>query len=83
MESCPTQAVLPLVGLAADKVIRDRYKWLTTNVLRLYPIWCPGMVSQGNKPFMVKRNGTEKKDSVCDYGHSMAARVKMEPWRRY
>ncbi|MGM0487646.1 MAG: hypothetical protein ACQESR_12920 [Planctomycetota bacterium] len=25
MESCPTQAVLPLVGLAADKVIRDRY----------------------------------------------------------
>ncbi|MGM0488297.1 MAG: hypothetical protein ACQESR_16230 [Planctomycetota bacterium] len=25
MESCPTQAVLPLVGLAADNVIRDRY----------------------------------------------------------
>ncbi|MGM0490450.1 MAG: hypothetical protein ACQESR_27310 [Planctomycetota bacterium] len=25
MESCPTQAVLPLVGLAADQVIRDRY----------------------------------------------------------
>ncbi|MFO7908153.1 MAG: hypothetical protein ACQESR_29715 [Planctomycetota bacterium] len=25
MESCPTQAVLPLVGLAADKVIRDRH----------------------------------------------------------
>ncbi|MFO7904650.1 MAG: hypothetical protein R6U98_18445 [Pirellulaceae bacterium] len=25
MERCPTQAVLPLVGLAADKVIRDRY----------------------------------------------------------
>ncbi|MFO7907320.1 MAG: hypothetical protein R6U98_32025, partial [Pirellulaceae bacterium] len=25
MESDPTQAVLPLVGLAADKVIRDRY----------------------------------------------------------
>ncbi|MFO7903835.1 MAG: hypothetical protein R6U98_14320 [Pirellulaceae bacterium] len=24
MESCPTQAVLPLVGLAADSVIRDR-----------------------------------------------------------
>ncbi|MFO7903283.1 MAG: hypothetical protein R6U98_11510 [Pirellulaceae bacterium] len=24
MESCPTQAVLPLVGLAAEKVIRDR-----------------------------------------------------------
>ncbi|MFO7904848.1 MAG: hypothetical protein ACQESR_16000 [Planctomycetota bacterium] len=26
MESCSTQAVLPLVGLAAEKVIRDRYK---------------------------------------------------------
>ncbi|MFO7903691.1 MAG: hypothetical protein ACQESR_17025 [Planctomycetota bacterium] len=26
MESCSTQAVLPLVGLAADKVIRDRYR---------------------------------------------------------
>ncbi|MFO7907951.1 MAG: hypothetical protein ACQESR_29365 [Planctomycetota bacterium] len=25
VESCPTEAVLPLVGLAADKVIRDRY----------------------------------------------------------
>ncbi|MFO7902879.1 MAG: hypothetical protein R6U98_09475 [Pirellulaceae bacterium] len=24
VESCPTQAVLPLVGLAADNVIRDR-----------------------------------------------------------
>ncbi|MFO7904118.1 MAG: hypothetical protein ACQESR_23570 [Planctomycetota bacterium] len=24
LESCPTQAVLPLVGLAAEKVIRDR-----------------------------------------------------------
>ncbi|MFO7903548.1 MAG: hypothetical protein ACQESR_04740 [Planctomycetota bacterium] len=28
MEGCPTQAVLPLVGLAADNVIRDRYtRW--------------------------------------------------------
>ncbi|MFO7901667.1 MAG: hypothetical protein ACQESR_04195 [Planctomycetota bacterium] len=25
MESCPTQAVLPLVGLAAENVIRDRH----------------------------------------------------------
>ncbi|MFO7903249.1 MAG: hypothetical protein ACQESR_16945 [Planctomycetota bacterium] len=25
MGRCPTQAVLPLVGLAAEKVIRDRY----------------------------------------------------------
>ncbi|MGM0487195.1 MAG: hypothetical protein ACQESR_10585 [Planctomycetota bacterium] len=27
VESCPTQAVLPLVGLAAEKVIRDRYSF--------------------------------------------------------
>ncbi|MFO7907704.1 MAG: hypothetical protein ACQESR_19770 [Planctomycetota bacterium] len=27
IKNCPTQAVLPLVGLAADKVIRDRYGW--------------------------------------------------------
>ncbi|MFO7906638.1 MAG: hypothetical protein ACQESR_02665 [Planctomycetota bacterium] len=27
MESCPTQAVRPVVGLAAEKVIRDRYNW--------------------------------------------------------
>ncbi|MGM0489745.1 MAG: hypothetical protein ACQESR_23675 [Planctomycetota bacterium] len=26
MASGPTQAALPLVGLAAEKVIRDRYK---------------------------------------------------------
>ncbi|MFO7905962.1 MAG: hypothetical protein ACQESR_22415 [Planctomycetota bacterium] len=25
LESCSTQAALPLVGLAADKLIRDRY----------------------------------------------------------
>ncbi|MFO7906987.1 MAG: hypothetical protein R6U98_30300 [Pirellulaceae bacterium] len=34
MERCPTQAVLPLVGLAAHKLIRDPYNadvevWLT------------------------------------------------------
>ncbi|MFO7906090.1 MAG: hypothetical protein ACQESR_04110 [Planctomycetota bacterium] len=27
MESRSTQAVLPLVGRAADKIIRDRYTW--------------------------------------------------------
>ncbi|MFW6168938.1 MAG: hypothetical protein ACODAD_00510 [Planctomycetota bacterium] len=26
MQSCPGQAVRPLVGLAADKIIRERYK---------------------------------------------------------
>ncbi|MFO7902115.1 MAG: hypothetical protein R6U98_05605 [Pirellulaceae bacterium] len=29
MGRCPTQAVLPLVGLAAEKVIRDRYIYRT------------------------------------------------------
>ncbi|MGM0485608.1 MAG: hypothetical protein ACQESR_02475 [Planctomycetota bacterium] len=32
MERCPRQAVLPLVGLAADKVIRDRYNALLDSV---------------------------------------------------
>ncbi|MGM0489174.1 MAG: hypothetical protein ACQESR_20740 [Planctomycetota bacterium] len=31
MERCPTQAVLPLVGLAAEKVIRDRYSGFNTS----------------------------------------------------
>ncbi|MFO7904325.1 MAG: hypothetical protein R6U98_16800, partial [Pirellulaceae bacterium] len=35
MESCPTQAVLPLVGLAADKLIRDRYSALSKLVFRV------------------------------------------------
>ncbi|MFO7907202.1 MAG: hypothetical protein ACQESR_10745 [Planctomycetota bacterium] len=34
MESCPTQAVLPLVGLAAKKVIRDRYNLRETVTVR-------------------------------------------------
>ncbi|MFO7905943.1 MAG: hypothetical protein ACQESR_05605 [Planctomycetota bacterium] len=33
MESCPTQAVLPLVGLATEKVIGDRYSTCYRNVL--------------------------------------------------
>ncbi|MFO7902963.1 MAG: hypothetical protein ACQESR_08215 [Planctomycetota bacterium] len=38
MESGPTQAVLPLVGLAAEKVIRDRYTLagLETRPIGLY-----------------------------------------------
>ncbi|MGM0489046.1 MAG: hypothetical protein ACQESR_20085 [Planctomycetota bacterium] len=32
MESCPTQAVLPLVGLAAEKIIRDRCSMETGDV---------------------------------------------------
>ncbi|MFO7901076.1 MAG: hypothetical protein ACQESR_03250 [Planctomycetota bacterium] len=33
MESCPAQAVLPLVGLAADTITRDGYSyWYTTTI---------------------------------------------------
>ncbi|MFO7906846.1 MAG: hypothetical protein ACQESR_11760 [Planctomycetota bacterium] len=39
MERCPTQAVLPLVGLAAEKVIRDRYKSDETASIR-HVAWC-------------------------------------------
>ncbi|MGM0490590.1 MAG: hypothetical protein ACQESR_28015 [Planctomycetota bacterium] len=35
MESCPTQAVLPLVGLAAKKVIRDRYIFQAVGFFRM------------------------------------------------
>ncbi|MFO7902974.1 MAG: hypothetical protein R6U98_09955 [Pirellulaceae bacterium] len=36
MESCPTQAVLPLVGLAAEKLIRDQYKRPRENRERVF-----------------------------------------------
>ncbi|MGM0488426.1 MAG: hypothetical protein ACQESR_16910 [Planctomycetota bacterium] len=42
MESCPTQAVLPLVGLAAEKVIRERYKKAYTPVLEGSSCHLPG-----------------------------------------
>ncbi|MFO7906773.1 MAG: hypothetical protein ACQESR_24990 [Planctomycetota bacterium] len=36
MARCPTQAVLPLVGLAAENVIRDRYTgWRCSSAARL------------------------------------------------
>ncbi|MFO7901673.1 MAG: hypothetical protein R6U98_03345 [Pirellulaceae bacterium] len=35
MQSCPTQAVLPLVGLAAEKVIRDRYIFQAVGFFRM------------------------------------------------
>ncbi|MFO7902199.1 MAG: hypothetical protein ACQESR_00335 [Planctomycetota bacterium] len=35
MESRPTQAVLPLVGLAAEEVIRDRHKRMYHEVASL------------------------------------------------
>ncbi|MFO7907071.1 MAG: hypothetical protein ACQESR_11650 [Planctomycetota bacterium] len=37
MESFLTPAVLPLVGLAADRVIRDRYKSSTRSIRRSSP----------------------------------------------
>ncbi|MFO7904227.1 MAG: hypothetical protein R6U98_16305 [Pirellulaceae bacterium] len=38
MESCPAQAVLPLVGLAADKVVRDSRS--SSACRRLIPTGC-------------------------------------------
>ncbi|MGM0488237.1 MAG: hypothetical protein ACQESR_15920 [Planctomycetota bacterium] len=35
MESCPTQAVLPLVGLAAEQVIRDRHIFQAVGFFRV------------------------------------------------
>ncbi|MGM0488644.1 MAG: hypothetical protein ACQESR_18045 [Planctomycetota bacterium] len=35
MESGPTQAVLPLVGLAAETVIRDRYIFQAVGFFRM------------------------------------------------
>ncbi|MGM0486272.1 MAG: hypothetical protein ACQESR_05865 [Planctomycetota bacterium] len=35
MESCPTQTVLPLVGLAAHTVIRDRYIFQAVGRVRM------------------------------------------------
>ncbi|MFO7905737.1 MAG: hypothetical protein ACQESR_01345 [Planctomycetota bacterium] len=37
MESCSTQAALPLIGLAADQVIRDRYKVVADSLSRTAP----------------------------------------------
>ncbi|MFO7901620.1 MAG: hypothetical protein R6U98_03075 [Pirellulaceae bacterium] len=34
MERCPTQAVLPLVGLAANKIPRDRYNTVDSNATK-------------------------------------------------
>ncbi|MGM0488145.1 MAG: hypothetical protein ACQESR_15445 [Planctomycetota bacterium] len=45
MESCPTQAVLPLVGLAAEKVIRDRYNRRSELTLTLQTVYV-GRVSR-------------------------------------
>ncbi|MGM0487361.1 MAG: hypothetical protein ACQESR_11445 [Planctomycetota bacterium] len=39
MESGPAQAVLPLVGLAARKVIRDRYERTERGAITSAPIW--------------------------------------------
>ncbi|MGM0488997.1 MAG: hypothetical protein ACQESR_19830 [Planctomycetota bacterium] len=42
MERCPTQAVLPLVGLATENVIGDRYRILlqTAEVLQVLLEYC-------------------------------------------
>ncbi|MFO7907494.1 MAG: transposase [Planctomycetota bacterium] len=52
MERCPTQAVLPLVGLAAEKVIRDQYITRETPEGKTRPcghrhVWRPEGVETG------------------------------------
>ncbi|MGM0486858.1 MAG: hypothetical protein ACQESR_08880 [Planctomycetota bacterium] len=47
MESRPTQAVLSLVGLAADKVIRDRYKKARFSVALLYVVHTRALLLDG------------------------------------
>ncbi|MGM0486024.1 MAG: hypothetical protein ACQESR_04590 [Planctomycetota bacterium] len=50
MESCPTQAVLPLVGLAAEKVSRDRYICAVSHARRGdFSIDSRGRFSDGNR----------------------------------
>ncbi|MFO7903011.1 MAG: hypothetical protein R6U98_10140 [Pirellulaceae bacterium] len=44
MESGPTQAVLSLVGLAAENVIRDRYNKAASRFKRAPGTWESGMV---------------------------------------
>ncbi|MFO7905103.1 MAG: hypothetical protein R6U98_20740 [Pirellulaceae bacterium] len=39
-QRCSTQAALPLVGLAADKSIRDRHTFIATNASSPNP-WMP------------------------------------------
>ncbi|MFO7902989.1 MAG: hypothetical protein R6U98_10030, partial [Pirellulaceae bacterium] len=58
MESRPTQAVLPLVGLAAEKVIRDRYNYPPTQWL-----FRPAMVL--NPPNHRHRAGGEGSNGRC------------------
>ncbi|MFO7901150.1 MAG: hypothetical protein ACQESR_05080 [Planctomycetota bacterium] len=52
MERCPTQAVLPLVGLTAEKVIRDRYNhfgWLKCyNNRPVLQSFCPPIFLSSN-----------------------------------
>ncbi|MFO7904860.1 MAG: hypothetical protein R6U98_19510 [Pirellulaceae bacterium] len=53
MESGPTQAVLPLVGLAAEKVIRDQYKQHLRGDIRLKPHIFPIRMRPGVVPIVV------------------------------
>ncbi|MGM0490393.1 MAG: hypothetical protein ACQESR_27020 [Planctomycetota bacterium] len=51
MKSCPTQAVRPLVGLVAEKIIRERYKSLSRFVKRTNaPVGIPRQSKQPKKP---------------------------------
>ncbi|MGM0485174.1 MAG: hypothetical protein ACQESR_00225 [Planctomycetota bacterium] len=53
MERCPTQAVLPLVGLAAETVIRDRY----TSGGRIFP---DGTLPDASRPPVGRTRGRDR-----------------------
>ncbi|MGM0488387.1 MAG: hypothetical protein ACQESR_16715, partial [Planctomycetota bacterium] len=53
VESGPTQAVLPLVGLAAEKVIRDRYMLMSGKVRPKYQ--AASMGPNTGQPFVPER----------------------------
>ncbi|MFO7901598.1 MAG: hypothetical protein ACQESR_17005 [Planctomycetota bacterium] len=53
MERCPTQAVLPLVGLAAEKVIRDRYSIPVADLFTPASVWHVGKEGSQGVAFWV------------------------------
>ncbi|MFO7908394.1 MAG: hypothetical protein ACQESR_29765 [Planctomycetota bacterium] len=69
MESCPTQAVLPLVGLAAEKVIPDQYN-VIRDQYKVLPIFrdsrgatrdlAPGQAGLVRDPMQTPRSGTRR-----------------------
>ncbi|MFO7907478.1 MAG: hypothetical protein ACQESR_27005 [Planctomycetota bacterium] len=75
MESCPTQAVLPLVGLAAEKTIHDRYNGLGWIVNRTEPAYVRG---RGG----CSQAGTNRWGAACDPHVSLSGLILVSARRR-